>query len=128
MANEMLNVSGRHTGNGIKYEADTEVFTGDYWIDGKPIYAYVLTKNLPAFVLNNAIKFASVSDFSMDTLIGSELLVTRADGVKVLGSTDIVVTISIQTKTKDIRIYTTYNQYVGRTPHWILLKYTKTTD
>lgn len=25
---------------GIKYELDKEVFTGDYWVDEKPIYAY----------------------------------------------------------------------------------------
>ena len=30
---------------GIKYELDKEVFTGDYWIDGKPIFCKTINSN-----------------------------------------------------------------------------------
>ena len=38
------------TPKGVKYELDKEVFTGDYWVDGKPIFAkifYIAKGQLP---------------------------------------------------------------------------------
>ena len=42
------------TSKGVKYELEKEVFTGDYWIDGKPIY--VICKQFKTFENNTVIK------------------------------------------------------------------------
>jgi hypothetical protein len=63
-----------------KQYSTTEEFTGEYWIDGKPIYRQVFEGTTPATAGTQ--KVDSLIPSGIDTPIKSDLIVTTADGHK----------------------------------------------
>ena len=69
------------TTKGVKYELDKEVFTGDYWIDGKPIYAKVI--HIPVGQLpNNGWKEYTFDFKNIDFIVKRDMVVLDPNRIK----------------------------------------------
>ena len=65
------------TTKGVKYELDKEVFTGDYWVDGKPIFL----KTIYSATVNNDMVIAL--NINRDSLVKLQATATANNTVSV---------------------------------------------
>lgn len=118
--------------NSIHYTVNTEIETGDIWIDNKPIYLYVQS-HIVTNVGNSAIYIPIPNELNIDTIIDYKLLFFHSNkqwGIVVTYNSNGASTLYYDTNTNSDRVWRIAHQQSNRLnqTEYIIFKYTKITD
>lgn len=113
--------------NNLKIYSEEEMKTGEYWIDGKPIYRKVFTGTLTNAGIN---VIADLSSLNFKTIIKIDLISNNTDPIssQYYESTASNFRCYIMPSNKSLRITVGSSYPTLPLDYAIILEYTKTTD
>lgn len=104
--------------------------TGEFWIDGKPIYRKVIITTLPADITDGTYKTYSVNVTGIDTLLEMSGIITSGVSryeVPYVSATGYFAKVQYNTSTEKLVVAANGNSF-SENPIEIILKYTKGTS